>query len=345
MSKRIVLLSSFFLLSAIVVTSVAARARERSSLSFAETNTYVGTKLKDIYYEKFNLILNYPAYVYEQYGEEEFWVSTAYVDEHLYVIRYYNETYYDAYESFLYSSSGLKPCGNYTILIVVIDCQNTNVADLLNTLPSSIENVNKIYEDYSNSLGLARPFLEYQPFIAYISTSQNATYFDQLSYDQLLSYIGDMTGYDPTDYDMWCLAVFDATYAPAGCYAQAARRFVRMNMFWLPDSETYDEIDPDQISPMLNFTLFRHEVYHLYGWEHYWGLIRDPTQLRVAPELFGWIDIDGDGVIEILDNDPYYGVIIDRVACPWLIIIILGIGYVIIIIIIHFRYIRRRLHG
>ena len=58
------------------------------------------------------------------------------------------------------------------------------------------------------------------------------------------------------------------------------------------------------------WTTFHHEVAHQWGWVHDWSPTCGGTRLGyepflAAPVLFGWEDVDGDGVPEILDDTPY----------------------------------------
>jgi hypothetical protein len=57
-------------------------------------------------------------------------------------------------------------------------------------------------------------------------------------------------------------------------------------------------------------TAYHHEVAHHWGWIHDWSPTCGETTLGfepflAAPALFGWEDVDGDGVPEILDDTPY----------------------------------------
>jgi len=55
-------------------------------------------------------------------------------------------------------------------------------------------------------------------------------------------------------------------------------------------------------------TVYHHEIAHLWGWEHDWA--QDCTRTHYVPfitnpVLFGWEDLDGDGIPEINDPSPY----------------------------------------
>jgi hypothetical protein len=55
---------------------------------------------------------------------------------------------------------------------------------------------------------------------------------------------------------------------------------------------------------------YHHEMAHLWGWEHEWSTACTPSAnysrpFLADPALFGWEDVDGDGVPEILDATPY----------------------------------------
>jgi hypothetical protein len=56
--------------------------------------------------------------------------------------------------------------------------------------------------------------------------------------------------------------------------------------------------------------VYHHEVAHYWGWDHGWSSTCGATKLGfepfiAAPVLFGWEDVDGDGVPEIIDDRPY----------------------------------------
>jgi hypothetical protein len=57
-------------------------------------------------------------------------------------------------------------------------------------------------------------------------------------------------------------------------------------------------------------TAYHHEMAHHWGWDHDWTPICGGTPsghdpFVAPPILFGWEDVDGDGVPEILDDTPY----------------------------------------
>ena len=61
----------------------------------------------------------------------------------------------------------------------------------------------------------------------------------------------------------------------------------------------------DSIVHDLAFTLFHHEIGHAMGWAHPWGGGLRGTRLITNPAFFGWADVDGDGIIEAFDPNPY----------------------------------------
>jgi hypothetical protein len=57
-------------------------------------------------------------------------------------------------------------------------------------------------------------------------------------------------------------------------------------------------------------TAYHHEVAHQWGWDHNWSPTCGGTKLGfepflAAPVLYGWDDVDGDGLPEIVDDTPY----------------------------------------
>jgi hypothetical protein len=61
---------------------------------------------------------------------------------------------------------------------------------------------------------------------------------------------------------------------------------------------------------MVANTAYHHEIAHHWGWDHDWSVKCGRTKVGyepflAAPILFGWEDVDGDGVPEILEDKPY----------------------------------------
>ncbi len=65
---------------------------------------------------------------------------------------------------------------------------------------------------------------------------------------------------------------------------------------------------------MLTGSLFDHEFSHDLGWMHWWptgdgsAMAQNEWNLGnpcFAARLFGWVDVDGDGTIEVYDPTPY----------------------------------------
>lgn len=57
----------------------------------------------------------------------------------------------------------------------------------------------------------------------------------------------------------------------------------------------------------LAYAVYHHEVGHAWGWEHDWsGLEYQWKETFITdPGLFGWTDLDGDGIVESIDQTPY----------------------------------------
>ena len=271
----------------------------------------IGEKIKGLYLDDFGLELENVTYKHIAYFDyrtndsTRYSISAAWIGDTLYEIRYYYNDTYSTKSARWY----LKPCGNISVLFVAIDCCNVaNVYSSYESLMDYVGSINDVWRKYSESLGLSKPILSYDVTSTIFTTDYTNNYLEKMSWNDRFDLVENKTGFKPRDYDVTVFAVYDANprEAPGGATAYPNSRII-----W----------DPIREASKSFYTIFYHEMSHLYGWAHDWSYSQtrpiESTDFRTIlgewasismnspPAFFGWEDVDGDGVVEILDETPY----------------------------------------
>jgi hypothetical protein len=264
------------------------------------------------------LDLDVPAPIFVHYSGEDpgesihdQWVSAAYMNDMYYTVYFYDKGLVIGTNKMSLLTgefSVCRPAGDYSILAVVVDYGNTTVKpqNVETKLLAAEKASNEHWSAVSAQLGLSTPILHTTTTVVHLDSPPNPGVL--VTPAQVLA----LTGYDPADYDM--LAEFDIDLALSvprsfggggvafrgACQPGGAQK---VNMVVAAD-------DPDHVTGM-TASLYDHEMIHLFGWQHTWpdgdgGAVAQSNQGHWFPyRLFGWFDSDGDGVVEILDPDPY----------------------------------------
>jgi len=208
-----------------------------------------------------------------------------------------------------------KPAGHYKVLVLFVDYASllVNPQAALAAVPRVADWMNEMYADFALSQGLSTSPLSIEAEAAFVGPPPVAG--EALTAEQVHS----LTGKDPEAYDFLMEIDFDPqiTFAeryfpglliPGGGVALqgcGTPPFGAINIWSsLPDDT--------QIEGALVMD-FNHELSHLFGLVDNW-----PIQLGFFPgpsgqdidnwipyPMLGWTDVDGDGIIEILDPTPY----------------------------------------
>ena len=252
-------------------------------------------------------------------------ISTAIINNTLYTVRYLDQTIYNSISQDILSNGWHKAYGNYSLLFVTIDCGNTNINELQNSgtprliLDDYINQINGIYSNYSASIGLSKSLLHYNCTYSYFQSTYskeqlrnmytNITFYTKEWHSTLFDYIKNNTGTDPKKFDIPIVAIFDSS-SMESCWAYGGvLPTIILNIYWTPTTV---------VTPLwfqnLCRTALEHEMLHLNGWAHDWPFDyystiylngSYPRQAIIPGSLFGWTDVDGDSVVEIMDNNPY----------------------------------------
>ena len=231
------------------------------------------------------------------------WTSVAYVDNSRY--RLYVQP--DGTVHAWVVPISVKPASTQSILTVVVDHGNTNIADVMATLLVDAQNaINADHWEHAAQIGLPEPIVAFDYSNLLVSANE---FSDPLQGPKTPTSVYDLIttkGYAVDDFDL--VVVMDLDPAnQAGGWAYLGGTFAYIGWFQLGGAG-YFTITPELMASFAR-ALYHHEVGHNWGWEHTWDG-NDFTYsgpLIVNPRLFGWTDIDGDGVPEILDSTPYGG--------------------------------------
>ena len=192
----------------------------------------------------------------------------------------------------------LFPTGIQKVLCVVrLPSQfEENMEDFKANWEAAQNAINNQHKTYALAMG-------FEQAVAF----ENDNFF--LSQDEIPGYssnsIEDMrlyasqNGLNFNDYDIYLLMDL-VIENPSGGLASWRARFAKVGWFY------DDDLLPESRFTGLAYAAYHHEIGHVWGWEHEWS---DPFDLYMGfitdASLFGWLDIDGDGLPEILDETPY----------------------------------------
>jgi hypothetical protein len=204
-----------------------------------------------------------------------------------------------------------RPQGKYQILTVVVDHGNTNLAEekVRDNLEKAVAEANQHWADFSASINLSEPILEIENTIAFVDMPEDSSDF------LTLTQVEALTGHDPMQFDLLAEIDLDSqnrviqtqtggNYGgisyPGRCQPGGTRN-VNMSV----------NIRNQTTLKYAGQALYEHELMHMLGWNHWWP-VGDGSSTPIYSDgfilphyLFGWIDTDGDGIIEIDDPTPY----------------------------------------
>lgn len=214
-----------------------------------------------------------------------------------------------------------RPAGTIKLLVVFVDYQNFELSqeEAFDALAQAVSQINGKYAEASRAVGVENPILQIEATGAFISPPPSMP-------NNLLSpeIVRSQTGYDVSQFDILAQVDLDEnnTYANAANFASYGFAWggcgdppADVNM-WIGLSakdQLYEGSDARFRSTL------GHELLHNMGYPigktgvHEWicgdGTVPDPydqcDQNYLPVLMMGWVDTDGDGVVEILDPTPY----------------------------------------
>jgi hypothetical protein len=195
----------------------------------------------------------------------------------------------------------LTPAGTFRTLVVVLRHPETLGPDGLALLETAQEYVNELHRAFARVHGYDAPLVVFDSTNLVIEP-------DEVIHPGSPVEVADAVrahGVSTSDYDFVIVINIDPAVLEGG-FANPGG-FIYVGNF-LQKSEPLDASDWQSVAE----AAYVHEVAHHWAWPstHDWASSCGDVELGfepfvVPPILFGWEDIDGDGVAEILDDTPY----------------------------------------
>jgi len=257
------------------------------------------------------------------------WVSVIFLQDKMYQISLRQDGTYDRFSFPLNKptpgySSMCRSSGILKILVVFLDFGNLGVSqqEALDALKQSTLDLNNRFASYSQTYGVAQPILQLQTtgYVIPPPTEMPAHLLTP-------AIIQAKTGIDPRQFDLTVQVDLDANntyrkiiasqgfdtfgFAGPGCGDTPNTTSIWTTI------ESKDQLYGED--SRLTTTALSHEVLHTMGYpaSHDWPCTDgttidqgDQCDYRNWPVLeLGWMDTDGDGVVEIFDTGSPYGMI------------------------------------
>lgn len=193
------------------------------------------------------------------------------------------------------SSQPILPLGHQRVLSVIVDYPNLDFEANFEHWTAAQNYINEKHRIYGDELGI-EPIVQFANDHVFIEPEEVTSYVSTDIYNLLT-----LKGVPYLEYDIIALVDLD-TENPSGGFAVPEGEFMKIG--WFFNDETPKTITTERMIDVAK-AVYHHEIGHLWGWEHEWS-DADTTEVFITkPSLFGWTDLDGDGVIEILDETPY----------------------------------------
>jgi hypothetical protein len=245
-----------------------------------------------LYKEKFNIQVSHVPSVYNAFPDH--YVSTVYKSKNLYRL-YINRDK----EVGTQVISPVFPGGNQQVLCII------RLSAYLEARIDSVKlqwekaqaNVNTLHADYANSIGLDEAIVTFGNFNLYTNVGEFQVK-DYIPLKNQMKIFAQDRGID-TDFQIFLFMDLD-TENPSGGWADYKSGVAKVG--WIYD-ESLSLKDANFTG--LAYAAYQHEIGHIWGWEHDWSDPYLSESFIADPALFGWTDLDGDGVVEILDTTPY----------------------------------------
>lgn len=194
------------------------------------------------------------------------------------------------------------PAGRFSVLTVLLTYAATIGPDTLTELDRAQQQVNSDHAAFAASRGYASPIVQFSFTNITVPGAEMPTPRSPSAVRAAL----EARGTSVLGYDFLVVINIDPALSDGGVSfpTVAAPHFVYMGNFGSWRSALV-AANVDSIAS----AAYHHEVAHHWGWQHDWTPSCSNNKpfypFITAPVLFGWEDLDGDGIPEILDPTPY----------------------------------------
>lgn len=280
----------------------------------------VEERVKKAYNDWFDLNVPHPPFIYystyyRSSAEHNAWISTVYLEDRLYEIWLYDAGVPGGRGSLRLQTASqdgfCRPEGHYDLLVVVVEysASRVDVNQVMEILSSEVEIANQRWAADAKRAGLSEPIMSIDAtVIGPIPPPREGELLTPEDVQQI-------TGVNPHGYDLLFEVDLDPYKRSMSKYHAHAGGMSFGNRCKPGGQEGVNAFMAVADSADLDFVgegLYQHELHHLMGWSHSWpsgteldSVIDIEKSLPLPSLLYGWRDIDGDGVVEILDPDPY----------------------------------------
>lgn len=244
--------------------------------------------------QRFQLGIRVSPVVYNEFNEH--FVSSVYKEGNLY------RAYMDQKGEVTFRAiEPLFPAGELRVFCVVrLSDRLLEQQEVVESLWEEAQRgINQQHRALALSLGLSEPIVRFDTDNFYLSQSEfpeedplknSKDYFRDFARQRQLNL---------EEYDIFLWMDLDPEH-PGGGWGSWEARLAKVNWIY-PEDPTLSE----ENFRGLAYAAYHHEIGHVWGWEHEWSDPYWDLDFITEPGLFGWTDLDGDGIVEILDPDAY----------------------------------------
>jgi hypothetical protein len=200
------------------------------------------------------------------------------------------------------SAVRLAPAGTIQVLVILVRYPQTVAADALTLWEAAQKEINEDHAAFAKSRGYNAPIVVFDNTNlmidpAHVGNPRTAT---------AVRAAAELQGVSTANYQI-VIAIDINPQDSAGGFADLAQRSVYVGNYW-----PWKTLLGAPQWKMIAKTAYHHEIAHHWGWPatHDWSAScgankREYEPFITPPMLFGWEDLDGDHVPEILSKTPY----------------------------------------
>jgi hypothetical protein len=195
----------------------------------------------------------------------------------------------------------LTPAGNFQVLTVLVRHPQTVGDDAIGLLEDAQREINEDHALFARARRYGSPIVAFSNTNVVIESSQVT---DPRTLNGIMTALAEQRT-SAVGYDFVVSINIDPGRSEGGVATPGSiPAFIYMGNF----SRWTTRLSASQFTS-ISGAVYHHEVIHHWGWpgSHDWDSCNSTYgfNFRVPPVLLGWVDVDGDGVPEILDQTPY----------------------------------------
>jgi hypothetical protein len=196
-------------------------------------------------------------------------------------------------------SEVFTPAGTFRNLVVIVAYGATVNANSLTMFEDAQKQINEDHAAFARSRGYAAPLVVFENTNLLVAPNEIGDPHKPRDVRSAAS----RKGLSPERFDFVIVIDPNPAQSAGGLSMPGGDIYVGNYSHWTTPLRAQDWMK-------IAWTTFHHEVAHQWGWVHDWSPTCGGTKLGfepfiAAPVLFGWEDVDGDRVPEIIDQTPY----------------------------------------